>query len=331
MTSDPPAFARRFPNLALSRLGCEVVAASDEFFASKERIISPVPPVFVADKFDHHGKWMDGWETRRRRAPGNDWCVLRLGRPARVFGADIDTAHFTGNHPPAAQLEAAANRPANFEKAKWAPLAPRQALGPNASHFIPMDDSVHPTPRQWLRLSIFPDGGIARLRIFGLFAPEKKPAGETDLAAMMNGARIVAASDSHFGAPENLLAPGRGENMGDGWETRRRREPGFDWVIVALARPGIIRRAEVDTAHFKGNFPAACALRAVLAPDADDRSLVAQSMFWPEILPRRALAADRVHAFEKIDCPAPVSHARLDIHPDGGVSRLRLFGAAAKK
>ena len=322
-----PDFARRFPNLALPRLGCEVVAASDEFFAPKERMISPSAPVFIPGKYDDHGKWMDGWETRRRREAGNDWCVLRLGAPARIFGADLDTAHFTGNYPPAAILESAANNPKDWRKAKWTPLAPRQALGPNARHFLPVAESA---PRQWLRLSIFPDGGIARLRVFGLFAPPQKTSAETDLAAMMNGARIVAASDSHFGAPENLLAPGPAENMGDGWETRRRREPGFDWVIAALARPGVIRRAEIDTTHFKGNFPASCVLRAAHAPDADDESLVAQSMFWDEILPRRPLSADRAHRFEKLNCPAAVSHARLEIHPDGGVARLRLFGAAKK-
>ena len=328
MTPTPPDFARRFPNLALSRLGCKAVATSDEFFAAKERMLSPAEPVFIPGKFDDNGKWMDGWETRRRRAPGNDWCVVRLGRPARIFGVDLDTTHFTGNYPPAAALEAAAGNSANWEKAKWTSLVPRQPLGPNARHFFAVED---PTPRQWLRLSIFPDGGIARLRIYGLFAPEGKAGAESDLAAMMGGARIISASDSHFGAPENLLAPGRGENMGDGWETRRRREPGFDWVIVALARPGIIHRAEVDTAHFKGNFPASCALRAAYAPDADDQSLVAQSMFWPEILPQSPLSADRVHLFKKVRCPSPVSHARLDIHPDGGVSRLRLFGTASKK
>ena len=327
MTPDLPAFARRYPNLALPRLGCEAVAASDEFFAPKERLVAAAAPVFVPGKYDARGKWMDGWETRRRRETGNDWCVLRLGKPARVFGIDLDTTHFTGNFPPAASVETVAGDPADWRKAKWIPLVPRQALGPNARHFIAVAD---PAPRRWLRLSIFPDGGVARLRVYGLFAPSLKTGAAGDLAAMMNGARIVAASDRHFGAPENMLAPGRADNMGDGWETRRRRAPGFDWAIVALARPGVVQRAEIDTAHFKGNFPESCALRAAFAPDADDESLVAQSMFWPEILPRQKLSANRVHAFEKIARHEPATHARLDIHPDGGVSRLRLFGKVAK-
>lgn len=321
------SIADRHVNLAQSRLGARVVFATDEFFAPAERLLDAEPAVFIPGKFDDHGKWMDGWETRRKRVEGHDWCIVRLGVAGVIRGVDIDTSHFTGNYPPAASLEAC-NCPDDPDAATpWTRLIPPTSLNGNSHHLMAVHDD-----RSWthVRLSIYPDGGIARLRVYGEPSCNwagQDPAQEVDLIAMRNGGRIIACNDRHFGAPENLLAPGRGVNMGDGWETRRRREPGHDWVIIALGHPGFIRRVEVDTAHFKGNYPDRCSLQGVLVQGGTDESLVPQSMFWPELLPASKLEMDRIHVF---DLPhsdgAPVSHVRFNIHPDGGVSRLRLFG-----
>ncbi|NND49549.1 MAG: allantoicase, partial [Rhizobiales bacterium] len=243
----PPDFAVRYANLASPRFGTVAVEASDEFFAAKERMLADAEPQFDADRYDDNGKWMDGWESRRKRGPGNDWCLIRLGVSARVRGIDIDTRHFTGNYPPAARLEGAFcdERPAD---GAFASLMPVKSLGPDAHHFVAID---HAAPVNWLRLNIYPDGGIARLRIYGEPVPQWRASGPDavhELSALANGGRIVACNDAHYGDPWAILAPGRGANMGDGWETRRRREPGHDWMIVELGHAGLIERIEVDTA-----------------------------------------------------------------------------------
>jgi allantoicase len=181
-------------------------------------------------------------------------------------------------------------------------------------------------------VTLYPDGGLARLRVYG--QPQRDwrhvPAGElVDLAAIENGGYLVAANNQHFGPASQMLMPGRGANMGDGWETRRRREPGNDWAIVALARPGIIRRVEVDTAFFKGNFPDRCSLQAARVVGGTDDSLVTQSMFWAELLGEQKLQMDHVHTFDQLAALGPVTHVRFNIFPDGGVSRLRLWGEPA--
>ncbi|MGB2682251.1 MAG: allantoicase [Candidatus Competibacter sp.] len=328
--SDPPAFVARWPNLAQPRLGAVVLSASDEFFASKERLLNPEPPLFVPGKFDEHGKWMDGWETRRRRGPGHDWCIIRLGLSGTVAGVDIDTSHFTGNYPPAASLDGYRGDRDPEADAVWTSLLPATPLQGNRHHYLAIDDS-----RIWshLRLNIYPDGGIARLRVHGqphCDWTRRDRSGLYDLLALEHGGRALAWNDQHFGAAANLLLPGRGLTMGDGWETRRRREPGHDWALLALGHPGVIRRIEVDTAHFKGNFPDRCALQAAFAPDVPEAALVAQSQFWPTLLPEQPLRADAIQIFEsEIQQLGPISHIRFNILPDGGVSRLRLFGALA--
>lgn len=321
-TSSPPDFVRRYPNVALERLGCRVVAASDDFFADRARLIAPQAPVFIPGKFDEHGKWMDGWETRRRRGGGNDWCIVQLGQEVELAGVDIDTTHFTGNYPHAAALEAGSGD--NAERIAWQPLIGQTALAGDSHHYLPT-----PAVRaRWLRLSIFPDGGVARLRVHGRVVADAAAGekGECDLAALVNGGRIVEVSDSHFGAPENMLMPGRGADMGDGWETRRRRGPGNDWAVIALGAAGVIRRVEVDTAHFKGNYPAAFSLNAACVPDLHDAACAAASMFWPPLLAETPLTADAEHVFSELLLAEPVTHVRFNIYPDGGISRLRLFG-----
>ncbi|SMF99230.1 allantoicase [Burkholderia singularis] len=326
-----PAFTRRYMNLADPRLGAKALFASDEFFAPKERMLDPEPAVFIPGKYDDHGKWMDGWETRRKRTTGHDFCVIKLARPGVVYGVDLDTSHFTGNFPPAASIEACvSDGETPSDHADWHTLVPATTLQGNQHHYVAVSD---PRPYTHLRVNLYPDGGLARLRVYGQPQRDWTRAvrGELlDLAAIENGAYLVAANNEHFGPASRMLMPGRGANMGDGWETRRRREPGNDWAIVALARPGVIRRVEIDTAHFKGNFPDRCSLQAASVVGGTDASLVTQAMFWPALLDEQPLKMDSIHTFDtQLAALGSVTHVRLNIHPDGGVSRLRIWGELA--
>ena len=320
-----PDFTDRYIDLAQPRLGAQVIAASDDFFGPKERLIQPGPPKFIPDKYDDHGKWMDGWESRRKREPGHDHCVVRLCA-GTIHGIEIDTSYFTGNFPPEASLDACSDDEPD-DGTEWVALVPRSGLRGDARHYFAVDE-----PRVWthVRLNIFPDGGVARLRVYGVVHHEgdgDDPAEWVDLAAMTRGGRALACNDMHYGHMSNLIAPGNAVNMGDGWETRRRREPGNDWVILELGHPGTLRRVEVDTAFFKGNYPARCSLHGALLEDPADADVTPDAPFWREILPPVPLGPDCVQAFEREVADAgPVSHVRFDIYPDGGVARLRLLG-----
>ncbi len=324
------ALADRWIDLAQPRLGAEVTEASDDFFAPKERLIKPEAPVFLPDEYDERGKWMDGWESRRKRGEGHDHCIVRLGCRGEIKAVDIDTSHFTGNYPPAASLDACLCDGEPDQNSQWVELIPASPLGGNSHHPLPVQDE-----RTWshLRLNIYPDGGVARLRVYGRVRTDwsgRDPQGPHDLAAMVNGGRVIAWSDSHYGPPHNITAPGRAANMGEGWETRRRREPGHDWVILALGRAGEVERVEVDTAHFKGNFPDRCSLQAAMVTGGSEESLVSQSLFWRALMPEQALAMDQLHAFAaELVTLGPVTHVRFNMIPDGGISRLHLFGRPA--
>lgn len=310
------------------RLGTRVILASDDFFAPKERLIAPTEPVFVADKYDDHGKWMDGWESRRKRDEGHDFCVIRLGTPGVIHGFDIDTSHFTGNFPPAASIDACStNSEVPGEDEAWYELLPRVELEGDSHHFRSVkNDSVV----THLRLNIYPDGGVARLRVYGEVRCDAKqfsPGDELDLVALENGGRALCCSDEHFGSMHNLNIAEPGVNMGDGWETARRRGQGNDWVVMALAVPGTIERVELDTAHFKGNFPDRAEIRAARISATED--VGSESERWPVLLPETKLEADKTHQFtDSLKSVGTVTHVRLNIFPDGGVSRLRLFGKA---
>ncbi|MDX1481266.1 MAG: allantoicase [Woeseiaceae bacterium] len=316
---------RQWVRLEQPRLGSRVVAASDEFFGAKERLIDPREPVFIPEKYDDHGKWMDGWESRRRRTPGHDWCVLRLGIPGIVRGLDIDTRHFTGNYPPEASVDFCATDDVMPDEAAWLPLVERVSLQGNSHHPVEVDNEATVTH---LRLNIFPDGGVARLRVYGEIRPDWR--GERDdridLFAIENGGRALVCSDEHFGSMHNLNLSGRGINMGDGWETARRRGPGYDWIIGALGCRGVIEEVLIDTAHFKGNYPDRAELRAIATSETDPARLAADAENWPLLLPESRLSADSEHRFTDLATDAAVTHLRLAIFPDGGVSRLRLFG-----
>ena len=326
--SGTPDFARRFVNLASPKMGTAAVACSDDFFAPMARMLQDGDPVWIPDKYDDHGKWMDGWESRRKRTPGHDWCLIRLGVPGVVRGVDIDTAHFTGNYPPEAMLEGCRSAEEPGADAEWTTLVPRCALGSSCNNFAA---SVSAAPVNWLRLNIYPDGGVARLRIYGEPVVDwDAVAGDSvvELSSLKNGGRIVGYNDAHYGDVAALLSTGRGRTMGDGWETRRRREPGHDWIVIALGHRGVIERIEVDTAHFKGNFPDRCSVQGAVAAGNSDEALLDVASGWTFLLEQNKLEADSIHVFDAVALTSagPVDTVRLNIHPDGGVSRFRVFG-----
>ena len=269
---------------------------------------------------------MDGWETRRRRDGGEfDWCVIRLGVNGIVRGVDVDTAFFKGNFPASCAIDGCGltgvPTPDDLARAEWREILPRIPLTGDAHNVFPIDGAPRATH---VRLRIVPDGGVARLRVYGDVVPDwprLAARGDVDLAAVEHGGLVVACSDMFFGSRHNLIMPGDATHMGDGWETKRRRGPGHDWTIVRLGTKGTIRRAEVDTRHFKGNAPGACSLEARGDDEAGE---------WLELLPRTPLQPHARHTFEHEIRPiGDVTHVRFNIFPDGGVGRLRLFGRPA--
>lgn len=326
MSSLLAALQTEYIDLAQPRLGGKAIAATDEFFAPLERMLNPEPAVFIPGKYDDNGKWMDGWETRRKRGNGYDHAVIRICS-GLIQGVDIDTSYFTGNYAPSASIEACYSATPPNETTLWTQILSAQALQGNSHNAFKIDSSE---TWNYLRLNIYPDGGVARLRVYGQVSRDLSALNqgeELDLAALLNGGRALCASDMHYGHMNNLLAPGRGINMGDGWETRRRREPGFDWVIIRLAGVGEISRIVLDTAHFKGNYPYECSVYGTLYTGGNEASIAAQSLYWQELLPPQKMAADTEFSFvEALNKIGAVSHLRLNIYPDGGVSRLRAFG-----
>lgn len=326
-----PEWARRAVDLANPRLGAKALYASDDFFAEVSRMLNPEPAQFVPGKFDLNGKWMDGWESRRKRVAGHDWALVKLGVKGIIRGFDVDTSHFVGNHPPAVSIEATVSDSDDVEAlkaARWTEILPATTIGPSSHHLL---ESISSEVWTHLRVNMYPDGGIARLRVYGQPVGGLKSAGANqlvDLIALENGGRPVSWNNASFGSSVTaLLLPDRGQNMGDGWETRRRREPGNDWCVIELGAPGIIEKIEVDTAFFKGNYPDRCSIQAAFVTGGTDSSATTQSMFWPVLLPEKKLSMDAVHTFiDEVAKLGPVTHIRLNIFPDGGVSRLRLFG-----
>ena len=317
-------------DLASDRIGGTAIAANDEFFAPRENLVKAARPVWREGEYTDRGKWMDGWETRRRREPGYDWCIVRLGLAGKVAGVLVDTAHFVGNHPEACSIEVAAwdGNPGRFspEAITWTEILPRTALRGGTENRFAAESSGRVTH---VRLNIYPDGGVARLRVYGFVIPDREALGssktDVDLAAIENGGRVVSASDMFFGSRHNLILPDAPRGMSDGWETRRRRGPGNDWAIVRLGARGRVRRVEVDTSHFKGNAPGACSIEVLDAADLADPT--SPSLSWSELLPMTKLEPHRVQSFEReLRQAGDATHARFQIYPDGGVGRLRLFG-----
>ncbi|QDE85435.1 MULTISPECIES: allantoicase [Myxococcus] len=325
-----------FIDLAAENVGGQALLASDEFFAGKENLLKPGRGVFIPGKFTENGKWMDGWESRRKRVPGHDWCILKLGLPGVVRGVDIDTNHFLGNFPEYASVDAleveGSPTPEALAEATWTPILPQLKLQGGTRNLFPIASD-----KRWthLRLNIFPDGGVARFRVHGEVRPDferlSHAGGAVDLAAAENGGTVVACNDSFFGPKDNLILPGRAANMGEGWETRRKRVlPGFDWIVVKLAVPGTVQRVEVDTAFFKGNYPDTCSIEGCYLREPVVDFANAHDIAWTELLPRTKLQAHHRHFYEsELAAKGPFTHVRLKIYPDGGVSRLRVHGRPA--
>ena len=300
---DAPEFTRRFVNLADERLGAEAIFATDDFFADKQRMLQSGDAIFYPDRYDDNGKWMDGWESRRKRVEGHDYCVVRLATSGRIHGVDIAPSHFTGNFPPAGSLEGCycpAGDPG--DDATWTEIVAPIGLGASAHHYADVtSDAIY----THVRLHIYPDGGVARLRVYGRpnrdWTDMAARGEQVDLASMINGGVVVGWSDSHYGNPNAILAPGRGVNMGDGWETR--------------------------------NYPDRVSIQGAYVDGEKDKSLTARSMFWSTILPESKMQADHIHEFDAsaLTISGPVTHLRVNSIPDGGISRLRILGKPTSK
>src|SRR3954452_9206539 len=311
----------RLPDLAGRALGGAAVAANDEFFAAKENLVRSEPPQ-PRTEFGHRGKEDDGWETRRRRSPGHDWAIVRLGAPGIVAGVFVDTSHFTGNYPPRASVDGAAfeGHPSAGEllTAGWEPLLPLSDLAGDTPNAFAVDSDRRGAHRP---LNSPPDRGVARLRVHGTVLPDPRllDAGPFDLAALENGGLVTGVSDEFYGRPQQLIARGPARSMGEGWETARRRDTGHDWVEVRLACEGVVTLAELDTSWFLGNAPGTASLTG-LGPGGE-----------VQLLPRTRLQPDRRHRFLVPDAVpgAPgVDRVRLDVFPDGGMAPPRAWGRA---
>ncbi|XP_056301582.1 allantoicase [Danio aesculapii] len=374
-TRSQPHFLQ-FNNLACETAGGKVIFATDEWFAPARNLLKRDPPEFIASAFTEFGKWMDGWETRRKRIPGHDWCIVQLGVPGIIHGFDVDTSFFTGNYAPFASIQAAcldqmpsialegdrtgmAASTSQFEAVaqlnsdSWEEVVPVTKLKPGYADTCHNYLSVtYPHRVTHIRFNIYPDGGTARLKVYGIGKKDwSSVSGQdlVDLVALVNGGVCVGFSDAHYGHPRNMIGLGMAENMGDGWETARRLDrprvlkedekgilqvPGSEWAIFRLGHPGIISKIELDTNHFKGNFPDSCRIEACSLTQDEENSFIHsqwssdKSPMWNILLPPQKMKAHHRHVFSgpSLVHSGPVSHIRMVIAPDGGISRLRIWG-----
>ncbi|MCF6361634.1 MAG: allantoicase [Cyclobacteriaceae bacterium] len=321
--SKEPSFTNLI-DLASEKLGGKALACSDDFFAPMHNLLKPGRGIFIVDKYTENGKWMDGWESRRKRTEGHDWCIIKLGATGIIRGVDVDTNHFLGNHPPHCSIEACYSEDDDLNAMKWTEILPKSPLEPDSQHFFDITNAHKFTH---LKLHIYPDGGVARLKVYGEVVKDWQKDDKTvviDLAAAVNGGKSIGCNDMFFSHMDNLIMPGKGVNMGDGWETKRNRTPNnHDWVTIRLAHKGKINRIMLDTHHFKGNYPDSCLIEGCVATDDS----IIENQNWKLLLPLAKLQAHKEHIFEdKIENQGPFTHVRLSIFPDGGISRLRLFG-----
>jgi len=327
MAKENIIFLNGLIDLAQSRLGSKIVYRTDEFFAAAKRIISPWPPVFKEGVFDKHGKWMDGWETRRKRTKGHDYLIIKLGKPGVIKKVDIDTSYFSGNHPSKISLQAClSNKKIPHKKTNWTTIIKKNRTKANSHHFFNVKNKQFFTH---VKLNIFPDGGVARIRIYGSMKIEKKiKQKKFNLTSILNGAVPIACNNEHFGRAENILAPGGGKNMGDGWETRRSRGKNFDWIIIKCAETGKINNIQIDTHHFKGNYPDKCSVQGTyIDSKISEKKIVNKSKRWGFLLNKVKLHAHKKHNFNNnIMKNKKINYIRINIFPDGGISRIRFFG-----
>lgn len=349
MTTRAPAPTERGPHghgeaasadvdLAVRWLGGGVMAASDEAFGDKENLLRPEPAAFEPGHYGNRGEIVDGWETRRRRYPGQDWAMVRLGAAGTISSIDVDTSFFTGNYPVTCRVEATGRQgypsPAELDgpSTSWAEIVSRSPLRGDAHNVFPVTNAHRYTH---VRLWIDPDGGVARLRVFGRIVPDPRILdGLTiDLAGQSIGGRVVASSDGFYTSAASLIRPDRARTMGEGWETRRRRDDGHDFVIIALGLPGQVRQVVVDTSHFRYNASESVALFGSAA-DGDDAPPSFDGTGWQPLLPRTRLQPDTRHEFDVRDAGTalgPVRAIRLDAFPDGGMARLRILGEVSRE
>ena len=320
-------FTNGLIDLAQPRLGSKVIFKTDDFFASANRIINPSPAVFKEGLFDKNGKWMDGWESRRKRTSGHDFLIIKLGKSGSINKVDVDTSHFNGNQPSMISLEGCYSKSKNIKDLKWKTLIGKKKTKANSHH---MFKSSSKSIFTHIKLNIFPDGGVARLRLYGSISKENNKFGNKtiNLASLLNGASVIACNNEHFGKAENILAPGKAKNMGDGWETRRRRNKGFDWLILNPINGKKIDKIEISTHHFKGNFPSHCSLQAAFVPNKkSSSSIIKNSVKWKFLLNKVNLSANKTHVFKNILMKNDkINFIKINIFPDGGISRFKIFG-----
>ncbi|PHR71922.1 MAG: allantoicase [Lutibacter sp.] len=323
---------QKYTDLVSEKIGGEVLYCTDDFFAEKENLIKEGRGIFIDDKYTDHGKWMDGWESRRKRTSGHDWAILKLGAHGIIKGFDIDTNHFLGNHPPFASVEAInlSEGISDWSKAddlNWEEVLPKSPLDPGSEHFFEISsDKIY----THIRLHIYPDGGVARFRVFGEVFKDWNSVNSDeviDLALINNCGKALHCNDMFFSEMDNLISPTLGKNMGDGWETKRNRTPNnVDYVILKLGHSGLVQKIIVDTKHFKGNYPDSCAIDACYCDN--DNDVINDNHEWETLLPQQKLSADSEHHYknEIIKIDKPITHIKLKIYPDGGISRLRILG-----
>ena len=320
-------FTNGLIDLAQPRLGSKVIFKTDDFFASANRIINPSPAVFKEGLFDKNGKWMDGWESRRKRTSGHDFLIIKLGKSGSINKVDVDTSHFNGNQPSMISLEGCYSKSKNIKDLKWKTLIGKKKTKANSHHIFKSSSKSIFTH---IKLNIFPDGGVARLRLYGSISKENNKFGNKtiNLASLLNGASVIACNNEHFGKAENILAPGKAKNMGDGWETRRRRDKGFDWLILNPINGKKINKIEISTHHFKGNFPSHCSLQAAFVPNKkSSSSIIKNSVKWKFLLNKVNLSANKTHVFKNILMKNDkINFIKINIFPDGGISRFKIFG-----
>ncbi|MDC1033416.1 allantoicase [Candidatus Pelagibacter sp.] len=322
-------FTNGLIDLAQPRLGSKVIFKTDDFFASANRIIDPSAPIFTEGLFDKNGKWMDGWESRRKRTSGHDYLIIKLGKPGSISKVNVDTSHFNGNQPSMISIEACNSKFNNIKNFKWKTLVGKKITKANSLHIFKTSSK---TVFTHIKFNIFPDGGVARLRLYGSISKENNNnwGKKINLASLLDGASIIACNNEHFGKAENILAPGNAKNMGDGWETRRRRDKGFDWLILNSIDGEMIDKIEISTHHFKGNFPSHCSLQATyISKRKSSASIVSNSNKWKTLMNKTTLKANKTHIFKNILMKKDkINFIKINIFPDGGISRFRIFGKA---
>ena len=314
---------KNYINLASPLLGSKIYKFSDQFFGNASRLIKDESPIFKEGVYDKNGKWMDGWETRRKRDGGNDYVILKLGIPGKISEIQIDTAFFNGNQPEYASIDVCFSNNSNF---KWKKILSKKKLKPSSLHKFKINNNII---INYVRLNIFPDGGVARLRLLGdLIVDHKNNRKKIDLSSVLNGAKIVACSDEHFGVAQNIISPGKSINMGNGWETKRRRGKGYDWVVIKLADIGVIEDINIQTHYFKGNYPAYFTIQgAMITSKSKIPKLIKDSEKWHSLISKTKLKSHNELKISLLKTQSKkINYIKLSIFPDGGISRLRVYG-----